>query len=198
MRVGIGIVIGLAVACVVAIAMAASMNMSASKPGSLETAVVTRLKFRKIGGKGVTDPLPDTPATLKMGAEHFQHHCGVCHGLDGQNTGVPFADKMSPPVANLASPRVQKYTDGQLKWIIENGIRLTGMPGWKGVLEDDESWAIVRYLRHLPAKGSLGIPEVYREAEEEHQNAESGASNASEQQHHHETKPEAAPQHRPH
>jgi hypothetical protein len=87
---------------------------------------------------------------------------------------VPFADTMSPEVADLGSKDVQDYTDGQLKWIIDNGIRLTGMPGWKDILEDDEKWKIVRFLRHLPAKGSEGIPEVFKEEQEEHQEMKEG------------------------
>ena len=43
-----------------------------------------------------------------------------------------------------------------------NGIRFTGMPGWSGILDDNEQWAIIHYLRHLPAKGSLGPPPVYK------------------------------------
>ena len=107
--------------------------------------------------------------TIKEGAEHFQHHCQICHGLDGQGTGVPIIERISPPVADLASARVQRYTDGQLKWIIDRGIRFSGMPGWKEILSDDETWAMVRYIRHLPAKGSLGAPKVFQEAEEEHE-----------------------------
>jgi len=56
----------------------------------------------------------------------------VCHGLDGQNIGVPFAKTMSPPIPSLAGPEVQTYTDGQLKWIIENGIYPSGMQPSKG------------------------------------------------------------------
>jgi len=88
--------------------------------------------------------------------------------LDSQNTGVPFAEKMSPAVASLAMQDVQKYSDGQLKWIIENGIRYSRMPGWSGVLRDDEMWRIVHVLRHLPPKGSLGVPGVFRGGEEQH------------------------------
>ena len=44
-----------------------------------------------IGGKNDKNPTPDTPDTVKEGMEHFGHHCQICHGLDGQNTGVPFA-----------------------------------------------------------------------------------------------------------
>jgi hypothetical protein len=64
---------------------------------------------------------------------------------------------------------VQRYTDGQLKWVIDNGIRFSGMPGWKNLLSDDEAWAVVRYIRHLPVKGSLGSPKVFQEAEEQHE-----------------------------
>lgn len=187
------ILIALIIVFVVALIVAASISLAADKPGRFETAAITRLKYWRIGGKDQANPSPDTPDTVKTGAEHFQHHCGVCHGLDGQNTGVPFADKTSPRIANLASARVQKYTDGQLKWIIDNGIRFSGMPGWRGILEDDESWAIVRYMRHLPAKGSLGIPAIYREAEEEHQHAEeSGQQNHAD---HSPTQPAPAHQH---
>jgi mono/diheme cytochrome c family protein len=85
----------------------------------------------------------------------------VCHGLDGQNTGVPFADKMSPPVPQLTSNDVQAYTDGQLHSIIQNGISPSGMPASKSVFGDEEIWELVLYIRHLPPKGSLGEPEVY-------------------------------------
>lgn len=148
-----------------------AMGCRVKDPGRLEEALATELKKTSIGGKDWKNPAPDDSQTVKTGAEHFQHHCAVCHGLDGQSTGVPFAEKMSPPVANLKTKDVQDYTDGQLKWIIENGLRFTGMPAWKGILEEEEMWSIVRYLRHLPEKGSLGIPAVYREAEEKHKHS---------------------------
>jgi mono/diheme cytochrome c family protein len=146
-----------------------------SKPGSLESTVVKSVKRNvTVGGKDWKNPAPDTPDSAKEGQGHFGHHCQICHGLDGQNTGVPFAIKMSPPVADLSDKDVQGYTDGQLKWIIENGIEPSGMPGWKGILDDDEMWKIVRFLRHLPAKGSLGTPAVFKEEAEEHEQMEQG------------------------
>src|SRR5215471_17310035 len=125
-------------------------SCKANQPGEVETRVAAELKKMKVGGKDWQNPSPDTEATVKTGKQHFQHHCQVCHGLDGHNTGVPFAGKMSPPVLDLGDKEVQQYTDGQLKWIVENGIRYSGMPGWKDILEDDEMWSIVRFLRHLP------------------------------------------------
>jgi mono/diheme cytochrome c family protein len=189
MRTVITVILTLVVLAVVLLIAANSMSMAANAPGGLETSIVTRMKYKSIGGKNDINPAADTPEVRAEGAEHFQHHCGVCHGLDGQNTGVPFAEKSSPPVADLASARVQRYTDGQLKWIIDNGIRFTGMPGWKGVLDDNEGWAIVRYIRHLPAKGSLGAPKVYSEAEEEHEHAEGEHEHGAADHHQDESKP---------
>jgi mono/diheme cytochrome c family protein len=147
---------------VLAVALMGGCGAREDAPSVEETAV-SRAKELAIGGKDWTNPVPDSQEAVREGAKHFQHHCQVCHGLDGQNTGVPFAAKMDPPVADLASKRVQDYKDGQLKWIIQNGIRFTGMPAWKDVMDDTTMWHIVRYIRHLPAKGSLGAPSVYRE-----------------------------------
>lgn len=146
-----------------------------SQPGSVESGVMKEVKKNiTVGGKDDQNPVPDNQAAVNEGKGHFGHHCQICHGLDGQNTGVPFANQMSPPVADLKSPDIQAYTDGQLHWILVNGINPSGMPAWKGILEDDEMWKIVRYIRHLPEKGSLGIPAVFKEEEEEHKEMESG------------------------
>src|SRR5215471_12275831 len=149
----------------------------AGAPSNAEKSVMKEIKHEMtVGGKDVANPIPYTPEAAKEGGEHFQHHCQICHGLDGQNTGVPFAGKMNPPVADLSSKDVQDYADGQLKWIIENGIAPSGMPGWKGILEDDEMWKIVHYMRHLPAKGSLGTPEIYKEEAEQHEHTKQDES----------------------
>jgi mono/diheme cytochrome c family protein len=134
----------------------------ADRPGRLETAIITSAKHHVfIGNRKVKNPLPDNAQVLADGKEAFSHYCVACHGNDGQNTGVPFADHISPPIPSLASPSVQQYSDGQLKWILDYGIRPSGMPGSKGTLSDDELWSIVVFLRHLPAQGSLGTPEMY-------------------------------------
>jgi mono/diheme cytochrome c family protein len=133
-----------------------------SPPGALERTVAASVKRRiTVGGKDDVNPLPATAENIRAGQKAFSHYCLVCHGLDGQNTGVPFADRMSPPVPPLNSAEVQAYRDGQLRWIIQNGIYPSGMPASKGILNDDEIWSIVDYIRHLPPKGSLGEPPVY-------------------------------------
>jgi mono/diheme cytochrome c family protein len=133
----------------------------ANPPGKLETKVMTNVKHHIMGGSKQKNPLAFTAQTLADGKEAFSHYCVVCHGMDGQNTGVPFANRMSPPVPSLASREVQDYTDGQLKWVIDNGVWPSGMPGAAGILSDDEIWSIVVYLRHLPPAGSAGEPDIY-------------------------------------
>jgi mono/diheme cytochrome c family protein len=137
-------------------------GIAANRPGPVETSALWQMKHRVfVGNKSKRNPLKATPDTLADGKEAFSHYCVAFHGLDGQNTGVPFADSMSPPVPSLASKEVQSYTDGQLKWVIDNGIWPSGMPASKGILSDDEIWSIVVYLRHLPTAGSLGEPQMY-------------------------------------
>jgi mono/diheme cytochrome c family protein len=134
----------------------------AKTPSKLETHLMTFAKHQLLfGNKAQKNPLIDSPQTVADGKEAFSHYCVACHGMDGQNTGVPFADRMAPPVPSLASYDVQRYSDGQLKWVIDYGIWPSGMPGSKGTLSDDEIWSIVVYLRHLPPAGSVGEPEMY-------------------------------------
>ena len=138
----------------------------AAPRGKLETAVVTKAKhWVFVRNKEAKNPVSPTPENVADGKTTFSHYCVACHGLDGQNTGVPFADNMSPPVPSLASTNVQSYTDGQLKWVIDNGIFPSGMPASRGILTDDEIWSIVVYIRHLPPAGSLGEPTLYSGAD---------------------------------
>ena len=133
-----------------------------SPPNAVEQRVVFFAKHHvTVRNKSAKNPVALNPENLAAGRQAFGHYCVACHGMDGQNTGVPFADKMSPPPPQLISPEVQGYTDGQLKWIIDNGISPSCMPASEGTLSEDEIWSIVLYLRHLPAAGSIGEPEMY-------------------------------------
>lgn len=134
----------------------------AKAPSRFEARAMTLAKRQFLfGNKAQRNPLTVSPQTIAGGKEAFSHYCVACHGMDGQNTGVPFADRMAPPVPSLASSEVQQYSDGQLKWVIDYGVWPSGMPGSKGILSDEEIWSIVVYLRRLPPAGSLGEPEMY-------------------------------------
>ncbi len=59
---------------------------------------------------------------------------------------------MYPPAPDMRQAGTQNLTDGELFYIIQNGIRLTGMPSWgSGTSRDEQdSWKLVRFIRHLP------------------------------------------------
>ena len=138
------------------------VSVAAHPPGKAETASMNWAKHKIfVRNKWQKNPVQSDAEGIAEGKDAFSHYCAACHGLDAQNSGVPFADRMSPPVPSLAGKEVQSYTDGQLKWIIDYGIWPSGMPGSKNILSDDEIWSIVVYLRHLPPAGSLGEPEMY-------------------------------------
>jgi mono/diheme cytochrome c family protein len=151
----------LSAAAALALALALA-GCKATPPGRFERAVAAEVKRRvTVGGRSEHNPLPQSDETVRRGQQAFSSYCMACHGLDGQNTGVPFADAMSPPVPRLTAPEVQRYTDGQLHSIIENGLFPSGMPAARGILSDEEIWRIVTYIRHLPPAGSLGEPPIY-------------------------------------
>jgi hypothetical protein len=60
---------------------------------------------------------------------------------------------MYPPAPDMRAAATQSLSDGELFSIIENGIRLTGMPAWStGTTEGErDSWALVHFIRGLPA-----------------------------------------------
>jgi mono/diheme cytochrome c family protein len=145
--------------------LAACLSLSgckATQPGKFESVTVQWAKHNvTVGGKKDKNPLPPTAENIDAGRHVFGYYCVSCHGRDGQNTGVPFVGGMAPPIPSLASKEVQSYSDGQLKWIIDNGLFPSGMPASKGTLGDDEVWQMVLYIRHLPPVGSLGEPRAY-------------------------------------
>ncbi len=150
------------VAALLLLASGAVAGCRATPPSRTETKIAYWTKHHvTIGGKRDVSPLQATEENIQEGKQSFTSYCMVCHGLDGQNTGVPFASTVSPPIPSLASPQVQAYTDGQLKWIIKNGIWPSGMPPSDGEFSEREMWQMVLYIRHLPPAGTLGDPSVY-------------------------------------
>lgn len=157
----VGTIVGVALSI---LGGAAVGGFKASRPPRLETALMYGWKHHiSVGAKEQRNPLTTTAQTIADGKQAFSYYCSVCHGLDGQKTGVPFAERMSPPIPSLASMEVQQYTDGQLKWVIDNGIWPSGMPGSSGTLSDEEIWSIITYIRNLPKAGSVGDPPTYNQ-----------------------------------
>src|SRR3989442_4082342 len=100
-----------------------------SPPSTFEHAVAKQVKQKiTVRGKDDVNPLPPTLENIKAGQQAFSPYFIVCHRLDGQNTRVPVADRMSPARPPLSSRDVQGYQNGQLQWIIANDILPSGLP----------------------------------------------------------------------
>ncbi|HJZ67853.1 MAG TPA: cytochrome c, partial [Blastocatellia bacterium] len=115
---------------------------------------------RTFAGHARDISLPDDAKTLKNpravndeimaeAREHWVEHCAVCHGLDGRGEAV-IGRNMYPPVPNMTEAQTQQKADGELFYIVSNGVRLTGMPGWEGEDSPEEIWDLVSFIRHLP------------------------------------------------
>ncbi len=100
--------------------------------------------------RGMKNPVPLTPQIVAEGRAHFADHCAGCHGNDGKGGGM--GKQMYPKTPDMTLAATQSLTDGELFSIIENGIRLTGMPGFgSGTAESAHgSWGLVHFIRHLP------------------------------------------------
>lgn len=96
------------------------------------------------------NPLAMTPEVLAEARAHFADHCATCHGNDGK--GEAMGKQMYPKAPNMTLSATQSLSDGELFSIIENGIRLTGMPAFgSGTAESGYgSWTLVHFIRHLP------------------------------------------------
>ena len=95
----------------------------------------------------MTNPLPKSPVYLAEARTHYADHCAVCHDIDGSgNTKI--SKGLYPPTPDLASKRTQDLSDGEIFYIIREGIRFSGMPGFGG--DDDENWKLVQFIRHIP------------------------------------------------
>lgn len=124
-----------------------------STPGELEAAVATRLRALAIPAeaRARVNPTAQDDETLRMGLEHFADHCAVCHGNDGSGD-TDFGRGMYPKPPDLRAGPSQTLSDGELFYIIERGVPLTGMPGFGNGTPEGEagSWHLVQFIRHLP------------------------------------------------
>jgi mono/diheme cytochrome c family protein len=128
-------------------------GMSArSVPGSLETYIgrtVQRLAIPK-QARAAKNPMEPTPELLVAGRRHFADHCASCHANDGSGK-TEMGQNLYPRVPDMRLAETQNLTDGELYYIVENGIRFTGMPAWgAGGGSDHETWHLVLFIRHLP------------------------------------------------
>jgi mono/diheme cytochrome c family protein len=103
------------------------------------------------------NPVLDSLEEQREGRLHFADHCAICHGNDGSGD-TPIGDGLYPKPPDLRLSATQDLSDGELFWIIENGVRFTGMPAFSGNGDHmagnhgsaQDSWKLVHFIRHLP------------------------------------------------
>jgi mono/diheme cytochrome c family protein len=122
-------------------------------PSRMEAALAHRLRTLSwpSDARQRRNPLAASPELLQESARHFADHCASCHGNDGSgNTEI--GRNLYPQAPDMRLAATQELSDGELYYIIHNGVRWTGMPAWgePGNNNDQDSWKLVLFIRHLP------------------------------------------------
>jgi mono/diheme cytochrome c family protein len=123
------------------------------EPSELEATVARAA--RKYGipraDRNRANPVLTTRGSSRAGMQHWADHCANCHGNDGSGD-TAIGRGLYPRAPDMRRPDTQDLTDGELFYIIENGVKLTGMPAWTtGTPEgEQDSWHLVNFIRHLP------------------------------------------------
>ena len=113
--------------------------------------------------KGLKNPISNTQENFVAAREHFADHCASCHGNDGSGN-TEMGRNLYPKAPDMRLPRTQNLGDGELFYIIENGVMLTGMPGWStGTPEgENSSWQLVHFIRRLSSLTPEDLQEMER------------------------------------
>lgn len=100
--------------------------------------------------RNMHNPMPASDEDLREARQHFADHCSSCHANDGSGDTM-YGKGLYPKPPDLRKSETQNLSDGELFWIIENGVRFTGMPAFGGGHgSEEDSWKLVLFIRHLP------------------------------------------------
>src|SRR6267378_833713 len=151
------LMVGVAVVGVV-VAIAGSLLhdglSSRATPSKLEAAIARNAHRLAISSdaRSAQNPVIASEEDLRVARLHFADHCATCHDNDGSGQTL-YGKGLYPHPPDLRLPATQNLTDGELFWIIENGVRFTGMPAFANPEEHGgalDSWKLVHFIRHLP------------------------------------------------
>jgi len=131
-------------------------------PSAMETYVAKTARRLSVPAseRNAKNPFAQTPNILSEARAHFADHCATCHGNDGSGK-TQIGQNLYPKAPDMRLPATQNLTDGEIYYVIHNGVRLSGMPAWGTEVKDDDSWKLVLFIRHLPHL----TPEEEREME---------------------------------
>jgi mono/diheme cytochrome c family protein len=148
----LAIVVAIALIAVAAASILHDGLSSRANPSALETMMARKARRMAIpaGARKLQTPAADTPENLRDARLHFADHCAMCHANDGSGDTM-MGRNLYPKPPDLRLEQTQKLADGEIFWVIENGVRFTGMPAFGGAHgSEEDSWKLVRFIRHLP------------------------------------------------
>ena len=142
----------------------ASSGVSArEQPGAVETFVARQVRDMAISrrARSLVNPVEPSAAVIAEGRAQFADHCAICHANDGSGQ-TEMGQATWPKAPDMRLPQTQSLSDGELFWIIENGVRFTAMPGWGTGAKEGEtaSWHLVHFVRRLPKLSPEEIEEM--------------------------------------
>ncbi|MHA6298324.1 c-type cytochrome [Devosia sp. CAU 1758] len=129
-------------------------NIGASREHwSFTNFVITILRDRSVSVAASNIDVPDLEDLdlYRLGREHFLGACTSCHGVPGQPLNPIYAN-MLPQPPDLTGA-FEDYGAREVFWIIDHGLKYTGMPAWPGDDRPDEVWSMVAYLKRLNEEG---------------------------------------------
>jgi predicted CXXCH cytochrome family protein len=133
---------------------------TATEPSALEKLVARAVRNFSIptNARRQENPWKNNAAALQSGRQQFISRCAFCHGTDGTGR-TQLGVNLYPRVPDLRSAPTQSLTDGEIHYIIENGVRLTGMPGWPSahLQPDSDSWQLVLFIRNFGRPGNAEV-----------------------------------------
>jgi mono/diheme cytochrome c family protein len=124
-----------------------------AEPSRLEELVARQARRLAVPrmARETKNPVTLTAEALARARAHFADHCATCHGNDGKGQ-TAFGRNLYPKAPDMTARATQTLGDGEIFWVISNGVRLTGMPAFGGDSPESahETWELVHFIRHLP------------------------------------------------
>jgi mono/diheme cytochrome c family protein len=146
-----------------------SLFFASAAPNAVESSLALGARRLAIPSeaRGARNPFAGEKDAWRTALEHYAEHCEPCHAYDGHGGGE-VGRNLNPRTPDMAQARTQQLTDGELFYIIQNGVRWTGMPAWKSEHSAEESWRLVSFIRHIPALTAGEMREIVIASGHEH------------------------------
>ena len=139
-------------ATMIAYAVATGLDARA-QPSAIEARLARGVRSLAIprAVRSRTNPVARSSDVLAEGMSHYADHCASCHANNGSGD-TEMGRGLFPKPPDMRQAATQELTDGELFYIIEHGVRFTGMPGWSTGTESGENatWHLVHFIRQLP------------------------------------------------